>query len=82
MEFTKKFLRAKSPLGVGAPGGLFCCIVPKPVLYWWRCPSPFWQQKGVDIMDTILTNFLVAVAAQVAAHFLCKWLDPDDEKGE
>ena len=33
-------------------------------------------------MDTILTNFLVAVVAQVAAHFLCKWLDPDDEKGE
>ena len=26
-------------------------------------------------MDTILTNFLVAVAAQVAAHFLCKWLE-------
>ena len=26
-------------------------------------------------MDTILTNFLEAVAAQVAAHFLCKWLE-------
>ena len=26
-------------------------------------------------MDTILTNFLVAVAAQVAAHLLCKWLE-------
>ena len=45
------------------------------MLYWLCCPSPFWQQKGVDTMDTILTNFLVAVAAQVAAHFLCKWLE-------
>ena len=26
-------------------------------------------------MDTTLTNFLVAVVAQVAAHFLCKWLE-------
>lgn len=32
-------------------------------------------EGGVDTMDTILTNFLVAVAAQVAAHFLCKWLE-------
>ena len=45
------------------------------MLYWLCCPSPFWQQKGVDTMDTILTNFLVAVAAQVAAHFLRKWLE-------
>ena len=44
-------------------------------IHWLCCPSPFWQQKGVDTMDTILTNFLVAVAAQVAAHFLCKWLE-------
>lgn len=51
------------------------CNTLSDMLYWLCCPSPFWQQKGVDIMDTILTNFLVAVAAQVAAHFLCKWLE-------
>ena len=26
-------------------------------------------------MADILTNFVVAVAAQVAAYFLCKWLE-------
>ena len=45
------------------------------MLYWLCCPSPFWQQKGVDTVDTILTNILVAVAAQVIADRLCKWLD-------
>ena len=64
-----------SPLGAGAPGGLFCCIVPKPVLYWWRCPSPFWEQKEVSCMAQILTNIIVAVVAQVIADRLCKWLD-------
>ncbi len=38
-------------------------------------PFSILATEGVDIMDTILTNFLVAVAAQVAAHFLCKWLE-------
>ena len=65
----------KSPLGAGTPGGLFCCIVPKPVLYWWRCPSPFWEQKEVSCMAQILTNIIVAVVAQVIADRLCKWLD-------
>ena len=51
------------------------CNTLSDMLYWLCCPSPFWQQKGVDTMETILTNFLVAVAAQVAAHFLCKWLE-------
>ena len=26
-------------------------------------------------MDTILTNFLVAVAAQEVCSYLCKWLE-------
>ena len=26
-------------------------------------------------MNSILVNFLVAVAAQVTANYLCKWLD-------
>ena len=26
-------------------------------------------------MNSILGNFLVAVAAQVTANYLCKWLD-------
>jgi len=29
-----------------------------------------------------LMSFLVSVGAQVIGHFLYKWLDPDDEKGE
>ena len=28
-----------------------------------------------------LMSFLVSVGAQVIGHFLCKWLDPRDEKG-
>ena len=29
-----------------------------------------------------LIEFLVSVAAQVVAYFLCKWLDPDNRKGQ
>ena len=50
------------------------CNTLSDMLYWLCCPSPFWQQKGVDIMDTILTNFLVAVAAQVAATIFASGL--------
>jgi len=27
-------------------------------------------------------NFFISVGAQVAGYFLCKWLDPDNRKGE
>ncbi len=26
-------------------------------------------------MEAILTGFLVSIAASVAAHYVCKWLD-------
>lgn len=26
-------------------------------------------------METIITSFLVAVGANVASHYICKWLD-------
>ena len=39
--------------------------------------SPIWQQG----MSEILMNFFVAVAAQVAAYYVCKWLD-DHHKGK
>jgi len=29
-----------------------------------------------------LIEFLVSVAAQVVGYFLCKWLDPDNRKGQ
>ena len=45
------------------------------MLYWLCCPSPFWEQKEVSRMIDIFTNFIVAVAAQVAATYLCKWLE-------
>ena len=32
-------------------------------------------------MSSILVNFLVAVAAQITANYLCKWLD-SHRKGE
>lgn len=32
-------------------------------------------------MESILTSFLVAVGANVAAYYICKWLD-DHSKGE
>ena len=32
-------------------------------------------------MNSILGNFLVAVAAQVTANYLCKWLDSLIGKG-
>ena len=53
----------------------FCCVGAKAVLYWWRCPSPFWEQKEVSCMAQILTDIIVAVVAQVVADRLCKWLD-------
>ncbi len=35
----------------------------------------------VSAMQAILTDFLVAVAAQVTAYYLCKWLN-DHFKGQ
>ncbi len=32
-------------------------------------------------MEAILTSFLVAVGANVAAYYICKWLD-DHSKGK
>lgn len=29
-----------------------------------------------------IVSFIVSVGAQVLGHFLCKWLDPDMNKGE
>lgn len=37
--------------------------------------SPIWQQGEVKRMPAILVDFLVAVAAQVTAYYLCKWLN-------
>ena len=72
--------KAKPPV-LRIPGA-FCCVVSKLVLYWWRCPSPFWEQKEVShTMIQVLIDFIVAVAAQVTAYYLCKWLN-DHHKGK
>ena len=44
---------------------LLCCM----------CCDSF-QQKGVSILDYILT-FLVSVLASVVSYYICKWLDGD-----
>ena len=41
--------------------------------------SPIWQQKGGDTMTDILITFLVSVLASVTGHYICKWLDSDDD---
>ena len=51
------------------------CNTLSDMLYWPCCPAPFWQQKGGEPDDRYFTNFIVAVAAQVAATYLCKWLE-------
>ena len=53
------------------------------MLYWVRAcvilvalPFSHSGNRGeVSSMQAILTDFLVAVAAQVTAYYLCKWLD-------
>ena len=47
----------------------------KHVLYCLRCPFPFWQQMGADIMYNLVTDLVVAVAAGVIVRYICKWLD-------
>ena len=45
-------------------------------------PFPDSGNRGeVRPMEAILTDFLVAVAAQVTAYYLCKWLN-DHHKGK
>jgi len=45
-------------------------------------PFPQSGNRGeVSWMSEILMNFFVAVAAQVAAYYVCKWLD-DHHKGK
>ena len=56
------------------PGGL-CVIL-------WVLPF-IHPGSGREVRSmTYLVEFLIAVGAQVVGHFLCKWLDPDQEKGE
>ena len=38
------------------------------------------QKGGVDL--EILTSFLVSVAAGIAAYYICKWFDRDDNGNE
>lgn len=45
---------------------------------------PFHYSRSREEVDSdgIPHEFFGSVGAQVIGHFLCKWLDPDDEKGE
>jgi len=36
------------------------------------------NRKGVNIMCDIITAFLVSVMASIAAYYICKWLDRND----
>lgn len=38
---------------------------------------PIWQQKGGALMASIL-SFIFSVMANVASHYICKWLDRED----
>ena len=54
----------------------------KHVLYCLRCPFPFWQQMGGDIMYNLVTDLVVAVAAGVIVRYICKWLDVQFKAGK
>ena len=46
---------------------------------------PFFHPRSGREVSSVeyLINFFVSVGAQLVSHFLCKWLDPDNEsKGE
>ena len=41
-------------------------------------PPRYWQQEGgVPCMELVL-SFFVAVMADIACHYIIKWLDGDD----
>lgn len=45
---------------------------------------PFTHSRSREEVDGVeyIMSFIVSVGAQVLGHFLCKWLDPDMNKGE
>ena len=45
------------------------------LLYFFCCSLQSGNRKEVSRMAEILINFIMAVAAQVLAYYLCKWLD-------
>ena len=38
---------------------------------------PIWQQKGGVLMNNI-SNLIISIIANVAAYYICKWLDDRD----
>lgn len=58
----------------------FCRIV----VYWVRCPTlsaPDRQWKGGGEMDVIV-GFIVSVIAGIASHYICKFFDQRNNKGQ
>ena len=52
------------------------CVPFAAVLYWYRCPSPNWHQRGGERHESsLICNFLVTVGANVVSYYICKWLD-------
>lgn len=40
------------------------------------------QAKEGGVCLKIITSFLISVAASIAAYYICKWLDGDDNGNE
>ena len=40
-------------------------------------PSNPSTKGGIKMLITLLITFIVSVAANVASHYICKWLDRD-----
>ena len=47
----------------------------KSMVYLLCCPTHSGNRKGVPQVAEIVTGLIVAVGANVIAHYICKWLD-------
>lgn len=47
----------------------------KSMVYLLCCPTHSGNRKGVPQVAEIVTSLIVAVGANVIAHYICKWLD-------
>lgn len=50
------------------------CIFCQKMIELLCCPSLYWQQEGGEKLE-FLIDFILAVGASIAAHYVSKWLD-------
>lgn len=55
------------------------CDISVVVLYLTTLPPLYWYGKGVCFVS-ILSSFIISIMAGIVCHYICKWLDGDEQQ--